>query len=49
MSNLEGKVLKEVCGSVGLVSLCPATGIDPHADRRGLGPWGVISGNLSEY
>lgn len=43
---LESKVLKEVRGSVGLVSLCPAAGIDPHANSRGLGPWGVLSGDL---
>lgn len=45
-SDLEGEVLKEVRGTVGLVSLCPATGIDPDTDRGGLGPWGVISGDL---
>jgi hypothetical protein len=49
VSDLEGEVLEEVRGSVGLVSLCPATGIDPHADRRGLSPWRVISGNLDTY
>jgi hypothetical protein len=49
VSDLEGEVLEEVRGSVGLVSLCPATGIDPHADRGGLSPWRVISGNLDTY
>jgi hypothetical protein len=49
VSDLEGKVLEEVRGSVGLVSLCPATGIDPHADRGGLSPWRVISGDLQSY
>jgi hypothetical protein len=48
-SDLEGKVLEEVRGSVGLVSLCPATGIDPDADRGGLSPWGVVSGDLKIY
>lgn len=43
---LESKVLEEVCGSIRLVGLCPAAGIDPHANGRGLCPWGVFGGNL---
>jgi hypothetical protein len=43
---LEGKVLKEVCGSVGLVSLCSAAGVDPDANSGCLSPWGVFSRNL---
>lgn len=40
---LEGKVLEEVSSAVVLVRLGPGTGVDPHADSRGLGPWRVIS------
>lgn len=40
-------MLQEVRGSVGLVSLCPATGIDPHADSRGLSPWRVFRSDLN--
>jgi hypothetical protein len=43
---LESKVLQEVCGSVRLVCLCAASGIDPHTDGRGLGPWGVLGSDL---
>lgn len=43
---LESKVLKEVRSSVRLVGLCPATGIDPHTNGRGLSPWRVLSRNL---
>lgn len=45
---LESKVLQEVRGSVGLVSLCPATGIDPHANSGSLSPWGVLSSDLGQ-
>lgn len=45
---LESKVLEEVCGSVGLVRLSTAAGIDPHADGRGLGPWRVLGRDLRE-
>lgn len=45
-SNLEGKVLEEVRSAVGLVSLRPGTGIDPHADGGSLSPWRVVGGNL---
>ena len=44
---LESKVLQEVRGSVGLVSLCPATGIDPDTNGGGLSPWGVLSSDLN--
>lgn len=43
---LESKVLKEVRSSVRLVGLCPATGIDPHTNGRGLSPWRVLGRNL---
>jgi hypothetical protein len=43
---LEGKVLEEVRGAVGLVRLCAAARIDPHADGRRLGPWGVLGCDL---
>lgn len=43
---LEGKVLEEVSSAVVLVRLGPGTGVDPHADSRGLGPWRVISSDL---
>ncbi len=35
-------------GTVGLVSLCPRAGIDPHADRRGLSIGRVLSGDLGQ-
>lgn len=44
---LECEMLKEVGGPIRLVSLCPAAGIDPHANSRGLGPWRVLGGNLT--
>lgn len=40
-------MLEEVGGSVRLVSLCPATSIDPHANGGSLGPRRVFGGNLS--
>lgn len=43
---LEGKVLEKVRGSVGLVRLCAAAGIDPHTDGRRLGPRGVLGSDL---
>ena len=43
---LEGQVLEEVSGTVGLVRLSTRAGIDPHTNSRGLGPGGVIGGNL---
>lgn len=43
---LEGKVLEEVGGSVGLVGLSARAGIDPHTDGRCLGPWGVLGSDL---
>ena len=45
---LEGEVLKEVRGTIGLVGLCPRTGIDPHADGRRLGIRRVLGGNLHQ-
>jgi len=39
-------VLEEVRGAVGLVRLGARAGIDPHADRRRLRPWRVLSGDL---
>jgi hypothetical protein len=43
---LEGKVLKKVRGSVGLVRLCAASSIDPHTDGRSLGPGRVLGSDL---
>lgn len=43
---LEGQVLEKVSGTVGLVRLSTGAGIDPHTNSRGLGPGGVIGGNL---
>lgn len=45
-SYLESKVLKKVCGSVGLVCLSTAAGIDPHTDGRRLCPWRVLGRDL---
>lgn len=36
---LEGKVLEEMRGAVGLVRLGPRSSINPHADSRCLRPW----------
>lgn len=46
LSYLEGKVLEEVRGAVVLVGLGSRASINPHADRRGLSPGGVLGGNL---
>lgn len=46
VSDLEGEVLEEVCGAVGLVSLGPGAGINPHADGRSLRPWRVLGRDL---
>jgi len=43
---LERKVLQEVCGSVRLVRLCAAAGVDPNTDGRRLGPRGVLGSDL---
>lgn len=45
-SYLERKVLEEVCGSVGLVRLSAAAGVDPDTDGRRLGPRGVLGRDL---
>ena len=45
-SHLEGKMLEEVCGAVGLGGFCPGTGIDPDADGRGLRVGRVLGRNL---
>lgn len=44
---LEGKVLEEVCGAIGLVRLSAASGVYPDTNGRGLGVWGVLGGDLS--
>lgn len=44
---LEGKMLEEVCGAVGLLCLCSGAGIDPHADGRGLRIRGVLGSDLA--
>lgn len=43
---LEGKVLQEMCGSIGPVRLCAASSIDPYTDGRRLGPRGVLGSDL---
>jgi hypothetical protein len=43
---LEGQVLEEVCGSIGLVGLGARAGIDPDTDGAGLGVGGVLSRDL---
>lgn len=43
---LEGQVLEEVCGAVGLLGLCPGAGVYPHANGRRLCVWGVLGGDL---
>lgn len=45
-SYLEGKVLQEVRGAIGLIRLGAAAGVDPHADGRGLSPGRVLGGDL---
>lgn len=45
-SYLECKVLEEVRGSVGLVRLSAAAGVNPHTDGRRLGPWRVLGRDL---
>jgi hypothetical protein len=42
---LEGKVLEEVSGAVGLVCLGAAAGINPHTDSRRLGIGRVLGGD----
>lgn len=43
---LEGEMLEEVCGTIGLVSLCARAGIDPDSDSGGLRIWGVLGRDL---
>jgi hypothetical protein len=43
---LEGQVLEEVCGTIGLVGLGARTGIDPDTDGAGLGVGRVLSRDL---
>lgn len=43
---LEGEMLEEVGGAVGLGGLGAGAGIDPHADGRGLGIGRVLSRDL---
>lgn len=43
---LESKMLKEVCGAVGPISLCAASGVDPDTNSGGLSPGRVLRGNL---
>jgi hypothetical protein len=44
--HLEGKMLEEVCGAIGLIRLCTTSGIYPNTDGRRLGPGRVLSGDL---
>lgn len=39
-------MLEEVCGSIRRIGFCPASRINPHANRRCLGPRRVLSRNL---
>jgi hypothetical protein len=43
---LEGQVLEEVCGTIGLVGLGARAGIDPDTDGAGLGVGRVLSRDL---
>ena len=43
---LEGKMLQEVCCSIGLIRLCSGTGINPHTNSGSLGPWRMLCSNL---
>lgn len=43
---LKSQVLQEVCGAISLVGFCPATGIYPYANSRGLRPWRMLCRNL---
>jgi hypothetical protein len=43
---LESKMLEEVSSAIGLVSLCPATGVDPDTNGRSLSPGRVLGGDL---
>ena len=43
---LEGKVLQEMCGAIGLVRLRATSGIDPHTNCRGLRPRRVLGSDL---
>jgi len=45
---LEGEMLEEVGGAVGLVGLGAGAGINPHADRGGLGIGRVLGSDLEE-
>jgi hypothetical protein len=45
---LEGQVLEEVCGTIGLVGLGARTSVDPDTDGAGLGVRRVLSRDLSE-
>jgi hypothetical protein len=46
LSALEGQVLEEVCGTVGLVGLGARAGINPDTDSAGLGVGGVLGRDL---
>ena len=43
---LEGQVLEEVCGTIGLVGLGARTGVNPDTDGAGLGVGRVLSRDL---
>jgi hypothetical protein len=45
-SYLEGKVLEEVCGAIGLIRLGARSGVDPDTDSGRLSPGRVLRGNL---
>ena len=42
-------MLEEVRGSICLVGLCSATGVDPHANGRSLSPWRVLGRDLGTH
>lgn len=46
---LEGKMLEEMCGAIGPVCLCSASGINPHTNRRGLRPRRVFGSDLPAH
>jgi hypothetical protein len=46
LGSLEGQVLEEVCGTVGLVGLGARAGIDPDTNSAGLGVGRVLGCDL---
>lgn len=45
-SYLEREMLQKVSCAIGPVRLCPRSSINPHTNRRRLGPWRMLRSNL---